>query len=179
MEEGCSTEKADELKEENKKIKEENNILQKRIAEMESIVSDLEPKIQALEEEKKKLKKQASEFASAQREKEQENQRKAAAEKEKQAKDINELKKKCDGFFQQVVSLNSKQKESEEELERIKRAFELQGAELEEKKSMIHLMTESVSTEITLKSWEISNLFLLFLKILYRVSALDLPIHCV
>ena len=119
--------------------------LKKETETLRKEISDSKRRIEVLEEENEKLLKQSSEMVASQKEKEQEYQRKMALEREQLSKKSAELQKKCDGFFKQVVSLNGKQQESEAELDRLKRALEHQGAELDEKKSMIHLMTESVS----------------------------------
>ena len=69
----------------------------------------------------------------------------ARQEKQQFIKEHAELKKKCDAFYQQVGLLTAQEKASEEQLTRMKLAFNHQKAEVEEKKGMIQLMTESVS----------------------------------
>ena len=127
---------------------EENRILRERVEKNESLMLDYEREIKKLQEQNNAL---MNEVTTAQKARESECQ-KLAQEIEKLSKEIEKLskenieyKKKCDGFFQQVVSMNSKQKESEDEFSRIKRAFDHQAAELEEKKALNNLMSDSVS----------------------------------
>ena len=120
---------------------EENRILGERVEKNESLLLDYEREIKKLQEQNSALMK---EVTTAQKARESECQ-KLAQEVEKLSKANIEYKKKCDGFFQQVVTMNSKQKEYEEELNRIKRAFDHQAAELEEKKALNNLMSDSVS----------------------------------
>ena len=127
---------------------EENRILRERVEKNESLMLDYEREIKKLQEQNNAL---MNEVTTAQKARESECQ-KLAQEIEKLSKEIEKLskenieyKKKCDGFFQQVVSMNSKQKESEDEFSRIKRAFDHQAAELEEKRALNNLMSDSVS----------------------------------
>ena len=127
---------------------EENRILRERVEKNESLMLDYEREIKKLQEQNNAL---MEEVTTAQKARESECQ-KLAQEIEKLSKEIEKLskenieyKKKCDGFFQQVVSMNSKQKESEDEFSRIKRAFDHQAAELEEKRALNNLMSDSVS----------------------------------
>ena len=126
----------------------ENRILRERVVQNEDFRLDCEREIKKLQEQNNAL---MEEVTTAQKARESECQ-KLAQEIEKLSKEIEKLskenieyKKKCDGFFQQVVSMNSKQKESEDEFSRIKRAFDHQAAELEEKKALNNLMSDSVS----------------------------------
>ena len=127
---------------------EENRILRERVEKNENLMLDYEREIKKLQEQNNAL---MNEVTTAQKARESECQ-KLAQEIEKLSKEIEKLskenieyKKKCDGFFQQVVSMNSKQKESEDEFSRIKRAFDHQAAELEEKRALNNLMSDSVS----------------------------------
>ena len=120
---------------------EENRILRERVEKNESLMLDYEREIKKLQEQNNAL---MNEVTTAQKARESECQ-KLSQEIEKLGKENIEYKKKCDGFFQQVVSMNSKQKESEDEFSRIKRAFDHQAAELEEKKALNNLMSDSVS----------------------------------
>ena len=120
---------------------EENRILRERVEKNESLMLDYEREIKKLQEQNNAL---MNEVTTAQKARESECQ-KLAQEIEKLGKENIEYKKKCDGFFQQVVSMNSKQKESEDEFSRIKRAFDHQAAELEEKRALNNLMSDSVS----------------------------------
>ena len=126
----------------------ENRILRERVVQNEDFRLDCEREIKKLQEQNNAL---MEEVTTAQKARESECQ-KLAQEIEKLSKEIEKLskenieyKKKCDGFFQQVVSMNSKQKESEDEFSRIKRAFDHQAAELEEKRALNNLMSDSVS----------------------------------
>ena len=120
---------------------EENRILRERVEKNENLMLDYEREIKKLQEQNNAL---MNEVTTAQKARESECQ-KLSQEIEKLGKENIEYKKKCDGFFQQVVSMNSKQKESEDEFSRIKRAFDHQAAELEEKKALNNLMSDSVS----------------------------------
>ena len=120
---------------------EENRILRERVEKNENLMLDYEREIKKLQEQNNAL---MNEVTTAQKARESECQ-KLAQEIEKLSKENIEYKKKCDGFFQQVVSMNSKQKESEDEFSRIKRAFDHQAAELEEKRALNNLMSDSVS----------------------------------
>ena len=120
---------------------EENRILRERVEKNESLMLDYEREIKKLQEQNNAL---MNEVTTAQKARESECQ-KLSQEIEKLGKENIEYKKKCDGFFQQVVSMNSKQKESEDEFSRIKRAFDHQAAELEEKRALNNLMSDSVS----------------------------------
>ena len=130
---------------------EENRILRERVEKNESLMLDCEREIKKLQEQNNALMEEVTTAKKAQKARESECQ-KLAQEIEKLSKEIEKLskenieyKKKCDGFFQQVVSMNSKQKESEDEFSRIKRAFDHQAAELEEKRALNNLMSDSVS----------------------------------
>ena len=120
---------------------EENRILRERVEKNENLMLDYEREIKKLQEQNNAL---MNEVTTAQKARESECQ-KLSQEIEKLGKENIEYKKKCDGFFQQVVSMNSKQKESEDEFSRIKRAFDHQAAELEEKRALNNLMSDSVS----------------------------------
>ena len=122
----------------------ENRILRERVVQNESSQLDCEREIKKLQEQNSAL---MNEVTTAQKARESEYQ-KFIQDIEKLSKENTDYKKKCDGFFQQVVSMNSKQKESEEELSRIKRAFDHQAAELEEKKALNNLMSDSVSITV-------------------------------
>lgn len=75
------------------------------------------------------------------------NERNQKVEKELSdtLKKCSDFQKKCAGFFNQVVSLNSKQQESEEEISSLKRSQEHLRAMLAEKGAMAVMMQDSVS----------------------------------
>ena len=56
-----------------------------------------------------------------------------------------DYQKKCAGFFNQVVSLNSKQQESEEQIAMYKRTLDNLRAQIAEKDAMHQLMSDAVS----------------------------------
>ena len=122
----------------------ENRILLKRVEQNESSQLDCEREIKKLQEQNNALMEEVTTAKKAQKARESECQ-KLSQEIEKLSKENIEYKKKCNGFFQQLVSMNSKQKESEDEFSRIKRAFDHQAAELEEKRALNNLMSDSVS----------------------------------
>jgi peptidoglycan hydrolase CwlO-like protein len=74
-----------------------------------------------------------------------EGKQKIESELSETTKRCSDFQKKCAGFFNQVVSLNSKQQESEEENSSFKRACENLRAQVAEKEAMMVMMRDSVS----------------------------------
>ncbi|CAB4021050.1 Hypothetical predicted protein [Paramuricea clavata] len=75
-----------------------------------------------------------------------ERNQKMESELSETAKRCADFQKKCAGFFNQVVSLNSKQQESEEEISSFKRACENLRAQVAEKEAMMVMMRDSLKT---------------------------------
>jgi peptidoglycan hydrolase CwlO-like protein len=82
---------------------------------------------------------------TAEVEKAYEGKQKVESELSETTKRCADFQKKCAGFFDQVVSLNSKQQESEEEISSLKRSCENFRAQLAEKDAMMMMMRDSVS----------------------------------
>ena len=74
-----------------------------------------------------------------------ESKGKIEAELSETAKKCAEYQKKCAGFFNQVMSLNAKQLEAEEEISALKRSNENLRAQVSEKEAMIIMIRDQVS----------------------------------
>ena len=132
-----SPEKSDVFKEEREK-------LLQAIEDRDKKILELEASIDALKENIKGLEKSASELTT---ELAQMNERKVKIEAElsETAKKCADFQKKCAGFFNQVVSLNTKQLESEEEISSFKRNVDTLRAQVAEKEAMMVMMRDAVS----------------------------------
>ena len=102
---------------------EENRILRERVEKNESLMLDYEREIKKLQEQNNAL---MNEVTTAQKARE----------------------SQCPKLAQEIekLSMDSKQKESEDEFSRVERAFDHQAAELGEKRPLNNLMSDSVST---------------------------------
>ena len=109
----------------------------KQLAELEASVHQLREAVKGLEKRGSEL---TNELALIREKKE-----KTEKELSETAKKCADFQKKCAGFFNQVVSLNTKQLESEEEISSFKRTVETLRAQVAEKDAMMVMMRDAVS----------------------------------
>ena len=74
-----------------------------------------------------------------------EGKQKLQSELSETAKRCADFQKRCVSYFNQVVSLNSKQQEYEEEISSLKRSCENLRAQVAEKEAMMIMMRDSAS----------------------------------
>ena len=116
----------------------------KSIKEKEELLSGKEKEVEELKELVKGLEKRVSELTT-EIAKASDSKVKLELELSETAKRCADFQKKCAGFFNQVVSLNAKQLESEEEISSLKRTAENLRAQVAEKEAMMVMMRDSVS----------------------------------
>ena len=116
----------------------------KTIEEKERKESELLQKIEELVAENENKSKQLVE-ATKQLEIANEIRAKVEAELSESAKKCSDFQTKCNGFFKQVLSLNRKQQDSEEEISELKQVVEGLRALVAEKEAMMVMMRDSVS----------------------------------
>ena len=126
------------------KFNEERENLLKMVEEKEKLTQEMQEKLQELEREKENLSKRVTELTT-ESVKYNENRAKIEAELSDVAKKSAEYQKKCAGFFNQVMSLNAKQLEAEEEIASLKRSTESQRAQVSEKEAMIIMIRDQVT----------------------------------
>ncbi|CAB4030008.1 Hypothetical predicted protein [Paramuricea clavata] len=113
-----------------------NKEQEKMVEEKEKVKSEQTAKIKDMEKKIEGLSKQIAEL-STEVAKTNEGKQKVESELSETAKNCSYFQTKCAGFFNQVVGLNSKQQESEEEISFLKRARENLRAQLAEKDAMM------------------------------------------
>ena len=124
---------------------EERERLLKRLDEMEKVNLELSTKVEKLVAENENKSKQVQELMN---ELEKANDIKAKLESElsESAKKCSDFQTKCNGFFKQVLSLNRKQQDSEEEISELKQSIENFRAQVAEKEAMMTMMRDNVSS---------------------------------
>ena len=123
---------------------EEREKLLKIIEEKDNILQEAQEKLQELERKNEDLSKRITELTTEVM-KGNEIKGKIEAELSETAKKSAEYQKKCAGFFNQVMSLNAKQLEAEEEISTLKRSYENLRALVSEKEAMIVMIRDQVS----------------------------------
>ena len=123
---------------------EEREKLLKIIEEKDNILQEAREKLQELERKNEDLSKRITELTTEVM-KGNEIKGKIEAELSETAKKSAEYQKKCAGFFNQVMSLNAKQLEAEEEISTLKRSYENLRALVSEKEAMIVMIRDQVS----------------------------------
>ena len=123
---------------------EEREKLLKIIEEKDNILQEAREKLQELERKNEDLSKRITELTTEVM-KGNEIKGKIEAELSETAKKSAEYQKKCAGFFNQVMSLNVKQLEAEEEISTLKRSYENLRALVSEKEAMIVMIRDQVS----------------------------------
>ena len=121
-----------------------NKEQEKMVDEKEKLISEQAVKIKDMEKKIENASKRIAEL-STEVAKTNKGKQKIESELSETAKNCSYFQTKCAGFFNQVVSLNSKQQESEEEISSLKRARENLRAQLAEKDAMMMMMRDSVS----------------------------------
>jgi peptidoglycan hydrolase CwlO-like protein len=114
------------------------------VEEKEKVISEQAVKIKDMERKIENASKRIAEL-STEVVKTNEGKQKFESELSETAKKCSDFQKKCAGFFNQVVGLNSKQQESEEEISSLKRARENLRAQVADKEAMMVMMRDSVS----------------------------------
>ncbi|XP_028404966.1 golgin subfamily A member 6-like protein 22 [Dendronephthya gigantea] len=126
-------------------VNEEQERMLKEFEAKEKRILELEQKIQELTADNENKSKQVLELTNALQ---QANDVKAKLESElsESVKKCSDFQTKCNGFFKQVLSLNRKQQDSEEEISELKQAIENFRAQVAEKEAMMVMMRDSLKT---------------------------------
>ena len=112
-------------------LKEGRENVLKQLKENEKILQEKQEKLHELESKNEELSERITELTT---------------EVKKAGESKAECQKKCDGFFNQVTNLNTKQRESEDEISALKRSNENLRAQVSEKETLIIVMTDQVSS---------------------------------